>query len=168
MLTIKQLSANIRKISKSAEKFATDVQEALIVCAYYAMKDGNTTPLNDLMDAVGDGTRLKGFTAWAELFAPVRIKEGRFVLNKGAAKDIHVTCPEDFAEFEAEMRTVRWDKIVEKEPVESIWDASKALDKFYKRLEQHGDIELAAALRKAELEFRIKQNAILPMGQEAA
>lgn len=158
IMSPKDLSKTINAIGKASEKFATVVQEALISCAYYAMKDGNTTPYNDLLEAVGDSTRIKGLTAWAELFSPVHIKEGRFALSKGAAKQIHVTCAEDFAEYESEMRAgPRWDKIVAKEQRESIWDSGKYLERVTKKLNSQGEHDLAKAIMDAELAVRIKR-----------
>lgn len=159
ILNPRKLSAQISAIGKGAEKFAEVVQEALISCAYYSMKDGNVTPFNDLLEAVGDGTRRKGLTVWAELFAPVHIRQGSFALSKGAAKAIHVTCEEDFAEFEADMRAApRWDKIAGKEPVRSLWDSGRYLDGVYKRLDKQGEHELVRALKDAELAYRVKRN----------
>lgn len=162
ILTPKKLTAQIAAISRASEKFAEVVQETLISCAYYAMKDGNTTPFNDLLDAVGNGTRIKGLTAWAELFAPVHIKDERFALSKGAAKGFHINDEEDFAEHEATMRAgPRWDKIVAKESVESIWDTAKYLDRVFSKLDKQGEHGLMQALRDAELAYRIKLNGPL-------
>ncbi len=163
IMTTKQLSAKISSIGKSAEKFAGDVQEALIHCGFYVMKDGNTTPLNQLLDAVGTGTRLKGLTTWAELFLPVRIKDERFVVNKHAAKEQRVSNEDEYAEYRAAMEAApRWDKIVGKEKPESIWDSGKYLARVIKKLSDEGDAELAEAIKAAELAYRIRQNAVLP------
>lgn len=153
----KKLAQTIGAVGKASERFAEVVQEALISCAYYAMKDGNVTPFNQLLDAVGTGTRIKGLTAWTELFAPVHVKDERFVLSKAAAREFHIKDEEDFTEYESAMRGApRWDKIVAKEKPESIWDTSKYMDKVYKKLDAQGEHDLVAALKDAELAYRIK------------
>jgi len=162
VMTTAKLKLAIKSVAKSGEKFANDVQEALVSCAFYVMKDGNTTPLNDLLDAVGTGTRIRGLTVWAELFCPVRIKDDRFVLNKGAAKEYAVTDEASFAEYEETMRAApRWDKIIGKEKAESIFDEGKYMERVIKKLIEEGEAELAEVLKNAEMAYRIKKSSVM-------
>lgn len=161
VMTAKQLTSKITGLGKRANTFADDVQEVLISCAFYAIKDGNTTPANDLLDAIEGPTRIKGITMWLELYAPVHVKEGRIALSKGAAKQYDVKSEADFTEFEKEMRdSPRWDTIVGKEARVSIWDAGKKIDSLVKQLKEHGEAGLAEALRNAEIAYRAQHNNV--------
>lgn len=149
-----QLSISIKKIGASARSFREDVQEALVSGAYYALKDGDVGPLNRILEAVGDGTRAKGITAWVELASgAARIAKGAFVINKKIRNESGVTCPEDFAPFEAEMRKLRWWEIVGKEKITSVFDEGRYMNTVYSKLESNGFGSLAAHLKTAELEF---------------
>ena len=153
VMNSKELKASIKSIGTNAAKLREAIQEALVSCAYYSMKDGNTEAFNQLLQAVGSATRIKGLTAWAEQFAPVLIKEGRFTLNKTAMKNIVVTNEEDFAEYEAEMRQVNWWETVQPEKAESIFDVTKYLDRVMKHLAENGAIELKGCIEAAVAKF---------------
>lgn len=157
VMSSKQLSTTIKTIKRSREKFQVAVQEALISCAFYAMKDGNVEPFNQLLDAVGNATRIKGLTMWAETFAPVIVRDGKFNLNKTAKKSIAVTSEADFAEFEVDMRAgPAWYEIAGEQKVESIFDAPDYLERVIKHLRKHGvDSDVIAAVENAEIIARI-------------
>lgn len=159
VMNAKKLSASIKSIKGAATKLRENIQEALVSCAFYAMKDRNTEPFNQLLDAVGSATRIKGLTMWAETFAPVLVKEGKFSLNKTAAKELAVASEEDFAEYEAEMRKINWWEVAPAEKAESIFDRSKYMDRVFKHLKEHNEGELADALRDAEIAYFAKKNA---------
>lgn len=162
VMNMKALSKSIAQISKSSAAFATSVQEALISAAYYAMKDGNITPFNDILSAVGNGTRKKGITMWAELFAPVYIKEEKFAFSKKAALQFAILNEGDFAEYEAAMREgPLWCDIVGKEKVQSVWSADSYLENVVKTLRKHGvDSDVIAKVEAAEMEVRIAKTAL--------
>lgn len=161
VMTSKQLAASIKNIRTASAKLREQIQEALVTCAYFAMKDGNTEAFNQLLDAVGSATRIKGLTAWAETFAPVVVRDGKFALNKTAKKSLDVKGEDDFTQYEVEMRKVNWWEIVEEEKAESIFDEAKYMERVIKKLITEGKTELAAAIKDAELAFRIKANAAL-------
>ena len=151
------LNAAISAIRKNSTEFREAVHEALISCAYYATKDSNVTPFNDLLEAVGDGTRKKGITTWAEVFAPVFIKDERFQYSKKAGTGFAVLNEDDFAQYEKEMRDgPKWFEIVRAEKVESIWDAGEYLERVVKNLQKHGaDSKLVEMVRNAEIAARV-------------
>ena len=145
-----KLSAQIRSIKGNSHKLRDQIQDALISCAYYAVKDGQVTPFNQLLEAVGTNTRVKGLTAWAETWGFVRIVHGKFELNKHARKEAHVRDEADFEAFEAAMRSApSWYDIVPKEKVESIFDASHYLTNVLAKLDKEGQKELADVIEKA-------------------
>lgn len=153
------------------------IQEALISCAFYAMKDANVTPFNQLLEACGTGeTRIKGITMWAETFAPVYIKDGKFAYSKKAGSTIAVTSEEDFVRYEADMRKgPSWAEIAPKEKAVSIWDCAEYLEGVVKRLQKHGvDSDVIAAVEQVELMVRIRttkateEGAIVPTEEKLA
>ena len=120
VITVKSLSAKIGLVRANAEATRELIQGLLPSCAYYAMKDGNVTPFNQLLEAAVKGrVTTKGIVAWAELFAPVYIKNEQFQFSKKAAGQYHVTDEETFKEYEAEMRLVKWYEIVGEEKPKS-------------------------------------------------
>lgn len=150
VMTAKALNAAIKSIGTSREKLQEAIHEALISCAYFSMKDGNVTPFNQLLESVGNAARIKGIAMWAELNAPVIIRQGEFVYNKTAGKALHVTCEDDFTEYEIEMRLMpKWHEVAGKEKVPSIFDCPKYLEGVYKKLEKEGQQDVAEVLKKA-------------------
>lgn len=151
IMNTKVLSSSISRIRGNTESLRTEIHEVLIACAYYAMKDGNVTPFNDLLDAVAGTVRQKGITLWAETFAPCYIKQGKFAYSKKTGSQISVSSPEDFAPFEAEMRLVKWWTMAPKEKVKSIFDPVSYLDGVIRHLEKHNVAqEVIAFVRQAE------------------
>lgn len=159
MFTIKQLNSKIKSINGRAASLRGDIQEVLIAASYHAMKDGQITPFNQLLDAVGNGTYIKGITLWAETFAPVRIKDGVFVYNKTAAKEYHVTNEADFADFEADMRKINWWDIAGKQKTQSMFDLDDYASNVEKKLSKEGYIGLAEAVKKLIDEYHAAQKA---------
>lgn len=148
VMTSKQLSTTIKAIKRGREKLQHAIQEALVSASFYAMKDGNVEPFNQLLDAVGNATRIKGLTMWAETFAPVIVRDGKFTLNKTAKKEISVETADDFAQFESEMRAgPTWYEIAGEQKAESIFDPSPYLGKVADKLEKKGFADLAKQLR---------------------
>lgn len=150
IMTSKQLSAAIRSIKSNREKLQEQVHEALIAATFYAMKDGNATPFNQILDAVGNATHVKGITTWAETYAPVLVRDGQFTLNKTAAKEHDVKTLEDFGPYEAELRDgVKWYEIAGKQKATSIFDPSDYLGRVAVKLTKEGFPDLALQVKAA-------------------
>lgn len=155
----RQFAGKLKSISTNAATFRADVQEALISASYYAFKDGDSGPLNRVLDAVGEGTRKKGITMWVELVAGIcRVKEGKFVLNKKIRDQSGVINEATFAEFEEELRKVAWWEVAGKEKVASVFDTDKYMDSVLKKLEKEGQASLASDLRDALIAYHVKLN----------
>lgn len=154
IMTKVQFSKTVKGITKNREALQDAVQEALITATYYAMKDGNSEPFNQICDAVGQAVHIKGITLWAETYAPVMIKDGSFVLNKSAAKEHNVLNEEDFAPIEAEIRQgVTWYEIAPKQKAQSMFEPSAYLSSAAKKLEREGFPELASEMRRVAGKF---------------
>jgi hypothetical protein len=145
-----KLSAQIRSIKMNTKKVREQIKEALISCAYYAAKDGNTNPFNQLLEAVGTATRIKGLTMWAELYGFVVVKHEKFALNKSARKEANVTDEASFAPFEKAMREgPMWFDVAPAQPVKSIFDPSHYLSGVIAKLEKEGAAEVVPYITKA-------------------
>lgn len=144
------LSSRIEGVRKSKDALRADIQEVLVSVAYQAAM-GNPNYANELLEAVRDTVNIKGVTMWLETFAPLVVRQDKFVINKGMAKTMHVTCEADFAEYEREMRKVNWWEMAPAQKAVSMFAADEyiesAFERMAKKLNAEGDPELAAALR---------------------
>jgi hypothetical protein len=163
-----QLAGEFKKIRTNTIKTREMVQEALISCAFYAWKDGQVTPFNQLLDAVGTSTHVKGLTMWAEVWGCVLVKDEAFVLNKTARKERAISDYSDFESFEAEMRAApKWFEMAPKQKVESMFDASTYLDGVMKKLEKEGASTALDFVTKAVTEYK-KADALIKLALEDA
>jgi hypothetical protein len=161
-----KLAAQIKSIKSNTAKLREAIQEALISCAYYAAKDGDPASFNRLLDAVGNSTYIKGLTMWAEIYGFVLVKNEKFVLNKKARSEAHVTDEASFAEFESEMRAgPKWYELVAKQKPESIFDPNKYLDGVIAKLEKEGLSEAAADIRTVAIKLA-ERSALSALRQE--
>jgi hypothetical protein len=160
LMSLNKLSAQIRSIKGNAHKLRDQIQEALISCAYHAAKDGQTTPFNNLLEAVDGTARLKGITLWAELYGFVRVKDERLVINKKMRSEAGVTDEEDFKQFEADMRSgPKWYELAGKEPVKSMFDLDNYANTVEKKLTTEGYIGLAEAVKDLIQKYHAEQTA---------
>lgn len=119
-----------------------NVQEALITACYFAFKDGNTTPLNAVLDAAthGKAVDVKRITMWVELHSGIaRIKKEQFVLVKSKRDECVVTDEATFAEVEKLLRTVAWYDIMPKTKAKSVFDIEAFLESAVKQITKHAD-----------------------------
>ena len=144
------LSSRIETVRKSKAALRADIQEVLVSVAYQAAL-GNPNYANDLLEAVRDAVNIKGVTMWLETFAPLVVRQDKFVINKGMAKTMHVTCEADFAEYEREMRKVNWWEMAPAQKAESMFAADDyiehAIERMAKKLNAEGKPDLAAAIK---------------------
>ncbi len=157
VMNSKQFSSKVNAIKNNSAKFAEDVHEVLITATFYAHTTGDIRPFNRVLEAVGDGTRKKGITMWIELIAGIgRVKDGEIVLNKKARNEAGITSEERFADIEPDLRAVRWDQVVGKEKVASVFDEGRYMNGVYSKLTTNGYAGLADHLKRAELEYLAK------------
>ena len=153
---MKQLNTKIRSIKTNAATFRTLVQEALIAAAFFAFKDGNVTPFNNIIEAAGNGTHIQGITMWVELCAGIgRVKKGVIVLNKKVRDESGVIDEATFAPFLEEMSKVSWFEIAGKQKPESVFDEGAYLKRVTKKLTDEGYTDLAEAIKQAELAWLV-------------
>lgn len=140
------LSSRIQGVRKSKEAFREDVQDVLVSCAYQAAL-GNPNYANELLEAVRDTVHIKGLTMWLETYAPLVVRKDQFVINKGMAKTMHVSDEASFAEYEREMRKVKWWEMSAPQKAASVFDAGEyvedAFSRMAKKLNAEGNPDLA-------------------------
>lgn len=154
IMTENKLASAIESIGKSLATWRDEVQEVLISCAYQAAR-GNDYHANKLLSVISDGknsaVNVSGVTRWLETYAPLVIKNGVFVINKGMRKSMNVESESDFVQFEVEMRKISWWLIGKSQAAESIYDVSEAtingIERIAKKQESEGFSALAAETR---------------------
>lgn len=163
VLTSKQLAGAIRSINGNSTKLREAIQEALISCAYYAAKDGQVTPFNDLLQAVGTATRIQGLSLWAETWGFVRVKNGKFAVNASARKEQNITSETDFADYEDTIRAAApWFDMMPKQVATSMFDASVYLDHVIAKLDKEGANDAKAFLLEAVQKYK-QADALIKM-----
>jgi hypothetical protein len=156
LLQIAALQALFGTIKSDAATFANNVQEALITCAYFAFKDGNTTPFNQLLAAVGNGTHIAGITRWIELVAGIgRVNKGVIILNKKVRDESGVIDEVTFQPFYDEMSKVMWLNAAPKQKAESVFDEADYVKRVVAKLTKEGYPKLAAMIKDTELAYAI-------------
>ena len=151
IMTEQKLAIAIKNVGRRLSAFRDSVQEVLVSCAYQAMM-GNPNFANDLLAAIVEGERsaahIEGITRWAETYAPLIYRHGKFLINKVALKKISVADEEAFAPYELEMRRHRWWEMAEKQRPPSIFDpltfVPSGFEKIAKKLNSEGFPELSA------------------------
>lgn len=154
IMTETKLTTAIEAIGKSLATWREEVQEVLVACAYQACR-GNDYHANKLLSVICDGknsaVNVSGVTRWLETYAPLVIKNGVFVINKGMRKSMNVESESDFVQFEVEMRKISWWMIGKSQAAESIYDVSEAtingIERIAKKQESEGFSALAAETR---------------------
>lgn len=158
ILNSKQLNAKIKSIKGNSTKLRDAIQDALVSCAYYAIKDGDAGSFNRLLEAVGTNTRIKGLTLWAETWGCVRVKDEKFVINKAARSEHDITSEADFAELESMMRAaVAWYDMTPAEKATSIFDADAYLANVIAKLTKEQKSDLAHVIESAVQDYRKAQ-----------
>jgi len=175
LLNTRQLKAKIKSIGSQSNKMRGIIHEVLVSCAFHSAKDGQITPFNDLLEAVGNGTRKAGIVMWAETYGFVRYEKGVFLNNKESRKGVVVTNEADFAEYKKIMDTSpHWADMVKPEPVKSIFDVSKYLSNVLAKLAAEGSddvvpyIERAIAEYNVALELKVQAEALAELASNDA
>lgn len=148
-MEIAKIKALITSIGRAAAKLRKDIQTAAVECLIHAVQHGDVTLADNLIEAVGKGTRKASLRAWFELNGPfvVQTGKGTFGLDAKKAKKLR-TEPE--ADLRARLLDVPWeDAAPEPKPV-SVLDVSVQFDKFLDRLNKLAN-EPGVQVRNREL-----------------
>lgn len=129
-----QILKNIGSIGRASKKLTADIQSTAVGCALHAVKHGDVTLADQLVDALGKGMRKASLRAWFETNTPMFIAKGKdkFSLDTERAKAMRGI---DAKELEDTLMALAWEEAKPEEKVVSVFDVSEAFDKFMKRVE---------------------------------
>jgi len=71
-MTQPQLYNAIKGIAKKGAAYYALVHATAVQAMLWAQKHDDARPMDQLVKALGHGTRVKGFTLWVEMFSPIR------------------------------------------------------------------------------------------------
>jgi hypothetical protein len=125
-----QILKTIGTIGKAATKLTKDIQTCAVGCVEHAVKHGDVTLADQLVDALGKGMRKASLRAWFETNGPMFIAKGKDKFSFD--KDRRGTW-DGFRE--ADLLAKPWEEAKPEEKVVSVFDVSEAFDKFMKRVE---------------------------------
>lgn len=165
-MNISQLNKAIQAIGKSAASQRDAIQAVLPYCAYQTLQ-GNTNPFNELLEAVGKGTRKEGIVKWAENFGFVKYEKEKLVTNKSAVKAHKeaLSTEQAWQAYQAEVSAVLWYDIPKKEQIKSQFNAITYLETVVKHLTTNQAAELAAAIQA--IHDKAKRDLALQKAKEA-
>jgi hypothetical protein len=72
-----QVLKNIGSIGRASAKLTKDIQATAVGCVEHAVKHGDVTLADQLVDALGKGLRKASLRAWFEKNAPMFIAKGK-------------------------------------------------------------------------------------------
>jgi hypothetical protein len=129
-----QILKNIGSIGRASKKLTADIQSTAVGCALHAVKHGDVTLADQLVDALGKGMRKASLRAWFETNTPMFIAKGKdkFSLDAERAKTMRGM---DAKVLEEGLMALAWEEAKPEEKVVSVFDVSEAFDKFMKRVE---------------------------------
>lgn len=126
---------NIGMIGKASKKLVDQIQETAVACAIHAIRHGDITLADQLVDAVGKGIRRASLRAWFERQGPFVIAKGKdkFSFAKEKAAELRLMNDPELAE---KLDSLKWEDAKPEAPVVSVFDVSEAVDNFLKRLQK--------------------------------
>lgn len=175
-LTIARLDEVLAASRAAGSTLKEYIQEMLVIACYFAFKDGNTTPLNTVLDFATNSklVSVDRLTRWVELHAKIAfIKKEQFALNKKFRGEHQVTNEKDFAPISEHLDSVKWYDSKPKEIAKSAFDLEGKFEAFIKQVTKHADDpdavgtseQFATALR--ELKAIKGRLAIMAISDEA-
>ena len=129
---------NIGAIGRAATKLTKQVQETAVACAIHAVRHGDVTLADQLIDALGKGLRRASLRAWFERHTCMYIPKGKqtMALDKDRAKALRAETDEALTE---KLMALPWEEAKPEAPVVSVLDVSVAADKFLDRLQKQAN-----------------------------
>lgn len=147
---------NIGAIGRASKKLTDQVQDTAVACAIHAVKHGDVTLADQLVDALGKGLRRASLRAWFERQGPFKVQKGKdtFAFVSEKAKDLRAMSDDELTEV---LNTLKWEEAKAEEPTVSVIDIEESFDRFINRLMKQvkeADVEvknaeLLEALNKA-------------------
>ena len=157
-----QILKTIGSIGRASTKLTRDIQTCAVGCVEHAVKHGDVTLADQLVDALGKGMRKASLRAWFETNGPMFIAQGKTVFSFDKERRGQWD-----AFRETELLAKPWEEAKPEPEVVSVFDVSEAFDKFMKRIEKlAGDGEVV--VRNRELMAMLTQVSADYHGDQAA
>lgn len=141
LLSGEELTKAIIAVNKASHKLGADVQNILLSCTYYALKDGSVTELNALWLGIGKGAvRRDAIKNWAAAFGPFLVNDNKktmaekpFVFSRERADELlkgdSKSATAEQVEAHISGITATWTDYKEPPMVPESWDVAAMLRK---------------------------------------
>lgn len=149
-----QIVKAIGAIGRASQKLTKDIQLTAVGCIEHAVKHGDITLCDQLVDAIGKAMRKASLRAWFEKNGPMYLPKGKDKFAFDAERR-----GEWSQEREDTLLSTLWEDAKPEEPIVSEFDVSVAFDRFMKRIE--------ATVKDANI--TVRNRALMELlGQQAA
>jgi hypothetical protein len=149
-----QIVKAIGAIGRASQKLTKDIQLTAVGCIEHAVKHGDITLCDQLVDAIGKGMRKASLRAWFEKNGPMYLPKGKDKFAFDAERR-----GEWSQEREETLSALPWEDAKPEEPIVSEFYVSVAFDRFMKRIE--------ATVKDANI--TVRNRALMELlGQQAA
>lgn len=124
-----QILKNIGAIGKASKALTANIQETAVGCIEHAVKHGDITLCDQLVDAIGKGMRKASLRAWFETNGPMYLPKGKdkFAFDKERRGEWST-------EREEALKATPWEDAKPEEKVVSVLNVEEAFDRFINRL----------------------------------
>ena len=149
-----QVLKNIGSIGRASAKLTKDIQATAVGCVEHAVKHGDVTLADQLVDAIGKGLRKASLRAWFEKNAPMFIAKGKDKFSFDPTRK--GTWDQD---REDTLMALPWEEAKPEEKVISIFDVSESFDKFMKRVESMSKDAQVTLRNREMIDFLVHASA---------
>ena len=142
-----------------------EVQDALVAATYLCIAhSGGTTPMQQILDAVGNAAHRQGISTWLETFAPIRFVNDKILLHKDNWAKLDKEAA--LADFDKHMQDIGaneegklWYQIAkEHNATPSIFNPESRINSLLKALDGHEYGTLAQYIREAVDKYNSAQD----------
>jgi hypothetical protein len=139
-----QIVKAIGAIGRASQKLTKDIQLTAVGCIEHAVKHGDITLCDQLVDALGKAMRRASLRAWFENNGPMYLPKGKDKFAFDADRR-----GEWSQDREEALLALPWEEAKPEEPIVSVFDVSEAFDRFMKRVEaQVKDVNITVRNRE--------------------
>ena len=149
-----QVLKNIGSIGRASAKLTKDIQATAVGCVEHAVKHGDVTLADQLVDALGKGLRKASLRAWFEKNAPMFIAKGKDKFSFDPTRK-----GEWNQEREDTLLATPWEEAKPEEKIVSIFDVSESFDKFMKRVESMSKDAQVTLRNREMIDFLVHASA---------
>ena len=143
-----------RIIGRASAKLTKDIQATAVGCVEHAVKHGDVTLADQLVDALGKGLRKASLRAWFEKNAPMFIAKGKDKFSFDPTRK-----GEWNQDREDTLLATPWEEAKPEEKIVSIFDVSESFDKFMKRVESMSKDAQVTLRNREMIDFLVHASA---------